>query len=300
VSSDRVGGLALAVVAIAAAIAALAGRSDAAPHVELASSGPITISNSLEGQAILMVDDLAPGQSRSAVVEIGNTGSAPGDLRLTGSQPVDQPGPNGGALSPALILEIDDVTGGSDMPVYAGRLSALESAELPTLPPGDERTYRFAVALPDGGVPPTNWSGDNIFQASSTSVDYEWTLTQTETGACETPLRGTARDDRLVGTQAGDRISGAGGADLVRARGGDDCARGGPGADTLRGGSGVDRLIGEGGRDRISGGSGDDVVMSGSGADIVNCGAGKDSARVSRSDDVRGCEDVSRHRARLS
>jgi Ca2+-binding RTX toxin-like protein len=294
VSSERAGGLALAVVAITAAVAALAGRSDAAPHVELASSGPIAISNSLEGHAILMVDDLAPGESRSAVVEIGNTGSAPGDLGLTGSQPVDQPGPNGGAMSPALVLEIADVTGGSDLPVYAGRLSDLESVDLPTLPPGDGRTYRFAVTLPDGGVPPTNWSGDNAFQASSTTVNYEWTLTGAGTSPCGNPLRGTAGADRLVGTQAGDRIDGEAGADLIRARGGEDCANGGGGADRLRGGSGADRLHAGNGRDRIRGGHGNDVVWTGAtGVDVVRCGAGADTAHVGRRDIVHGCEDVS-------
>jgi Ca2+-binding RTX toxin-like protein len=295
---NRLGAVALALAVIGCAVAVLAGRSEAAPQVELAAAGPIEISNSLEGQAILTVDDLAPGESRSATVTIGNTGSAPGALSLAGSQPLDTPGPNGGALSLALVLEIADVTGGANVPVYAGRLTDLERADLLTLPAGDERTYRFAVTLPDGGVAPTNWSGDNAYQAASTRVDYVWTLTAAETAACGNRLRGTGRADDLVGTLAGDRISGGGAADRIRARGGDDCAGGGRGGDRVDGGSGDDVLSGGAGRDRLSGAGGDDEISTrGHARDVVRCGPGTDEARIDRRDVVRGCEGVKRPRA---
>jgi Ca2+-binding RTX toxin-like protein len=281
----RLGAAALALAVIGSAVAALAGSSDAAPRVELSASGPIAISNSLDGEAILSVAGLIPGETRSANVTIGNIGSAPGALELAGSPPQDHPGPNGGALSPALALEVSDVTAGSNLPVYTGRLSDLEAIGLPTLPPGDERTYRFAVTLPDGGVPATPWSGDNALQESSTRIDYEWSLTGTGTRACGNSMRGTSRPDRIAGTLAGDRIRSGGGGDRIRARTGNDCvaAQGGP-----------DRIAGGPGRDRLRGGRGRDRIRGGPGADVVRCGPGRDVARVDRREAAHGCERVAR------
>jgi Ca2+-binding RTX toxin-like protein len=295
VSSERLGAVALALAVIGCAVATIAGRSHAAPRVALAASGPIEVSNSLDGQAILTIEDLVPGESRSATVTIGNTGSAPGALRLAGSRPLDSPGPNGGALSPALMLKIADVTRGSDLTIYSGRLSDLETAGLPTLPPDDERTYRFAVTLPDGGVPATGWSGDNALQSSSTRVDYRWTLTGAGTRACGNRMRGTPERDRVVGTTDGDEIYGGRGDDRIEARAGDDCARGGRGADDVFGGPGADRVRGGRGRDRIWSGGGDDLVQArGRSADVIRCGDGTDEARVDRRDRVRGCETIAR------
>ena len=53
------------------------------------------------------------------------------------------PGPGGEALSNLLVLDVTEVAGDS---VYRGPLSEQPAADLGTFAPGEQRTYRFAVA----------------------------------------------------------------------------------------------------------------------------------------------------------
>jgi len=134
-------------------------------------------------------------------------------------------------------------------------------------------------------------------------------------GACANRRQGTARRDRLAGTAAGDRLLGLGGNDILDGLGGADCLVGGRGRDRLFGRRGNDRLSGGVGNDRLSGGTGNDSLVGGRGrntysggrgrdkiraanrvAERVDCGPGRDTARVDRTDRVRGCERVTRLR----
>jgi Ca2+-binding RTX toxin-like protein len=305
--------MAVATLAVGAAAAVLiAGQSTAAPQLRSSAHGAISKSNSRDGRAIFTAQNLAPGGSVSGSVTIGNTGSAPGSLVLSAADLSDSPGVQGGILSSALDLRVTDVTAGSDLSIYSGKLGDMPEQRLVTLMPGDQRTYRFVASLPDGGEPASDGSGDNAFQQASASVDYRWTLAQVAAGPrCANPLRGDGSSNRLFGTLAGDRITAYAGADLVVGGEGADCLRGGrgpdsvqgeqgadrlrggPGPDLLQGGDGDDRLRAGRGNDSLTGGAGDDLIRARlGGSDAIRCGSGTDTVVIDRHERLRGCEIV--------
>jgi hypothetical protein len=103
----------------------------------------------------------------------------------------DQPGTNGGLLSNAVNLDVDDVTGGSVVPVFAGQLGSFQNQGLGSIAPGEARTYRFTASLPDGGAPPSPTSGDNAYAGSALTVRYLWTATAPDPGDSGTGGGGT-------------------------------------------------------------------------------------------------------------
>jgi hypothetical protein len=115
-------------------------------------------------------------------VRLQNSGSLPGDLTLAQSDVSDQPGANGGRLSDVVKLDVSDVTAGSSVPVFTGRLAGFGSRSLGALGPAESRTFRFTATLPDGGLPPSAGGGDNAFAGSGLTARYAWTATATGTG----------------------------------------------------------------------------------------------------------------------
>lgn len=166
---------------MAAAISGCAATGGATPTEPRAvisqASGDLRISNSLDGQAILQAQGLAPGRSVSGTVQLTNSGTLAGDLDLQQLVVTDQPGANGGRLSDAVYLDVQDVTGGNAVPVFDGQLATLQSRTLGSVGPGEARTYRFTASLPDGGAPPSPTSGDNAYAGSSLTVRYSWKAT---------------------------------------------------------------------------------------------------------------------------
>jgi hypothetical protein len=143
--------------------------------------------NSKEGSAVLMADGLKPGDSRTGTVRITNGGELPGDFTLTESKPADASGPNGGLLSQRLDLLVEDVTAaGHPLTVYSGKLDSMGASALGKFAAGESRVYRFSVTLPDGGVPASDLTGDNAYQGSSTSIEFDWTASAAESSE-ETP-----------------------------------------------------------------------------------------------------------------
>ncbi len=167
-----------AIGAVVAVCAATGVARPAQPHAVLTqASGDLTISNSLNGQAILQASDLAPGRSVSGTIQLSNNGALGGELSLSQLDVLDTPGSNGGRLSDALNLEVADVTGGNDVPVFVGRLSAVGNRAVGSLSPGNSRRFRFTASLPDNGQPPTATGGDNAYAGSALSAQYAWTAT---------------------------------------------------------------------------------------------------------------------------
>lgn len=166
----------IVVVVLAVVLAALSASSRLSSgdvRLTAGASGSLTLSNSREGSAILALGGMRPGDSVNGTLTIGNTGTVSGDLSLSTSNPVDTPGPGGGALSGQLDLVVTDVTGpGSPITVYSGKLAALSSSALGVLAPGGSRTYDFHVEFPDAGP-----GAENAYQGSSLSVQFEWTAT---------------------------------------------------------------------------------------------------------------------------
>ena len=154
-----------------------------AADVRLA-SGTLSLSNSLNEAAVLSVQNLKPGESRSGQVTITNTGTLDGAFSLAQTNLADTPGPYGGRLSDALQLSIEQISGGGSTvsSVYSGGMSGLTSRQLGTLAAGEPRTYRFTAGLPDTGHPLGPGLGDNLFQRSAVQADYVWTATADEPG----------------------------------------------------------------------------------------------------------------------
>ena len=172
-----------ALVAVTGCAVAASSRVHAEPaDVISQATGTFQITNSRDGQAIFQAQGLSPGRSVSGTVQLSNTGSIAGDLGLEQLDVVDQPGANGGLLSTAVQLDVQDITGGSLIPVFAGQLASLQTRALGNIAPGESHTYRFIASLPDGGTPPSPTGGDNAYAGSALSVRYAWKATAPDTG----------------------------------------------------------------------------------------------------------------------
>jgi RTX calcium-binding nonapeptide repeat (4 copies) len=313
--------LALLLLGAATLQAAIGARQGpAASRVMVSTSGSMSLFNSREGAAIFALENIGPGEGGTGEVTVENAGTLPGTLALVPVDPSDMPGTYGGLLSARLELRLEDVSSGTASQLYDGRLSAMPEMQLGEVKAGESRTYRFLVAMLDGGAPSSPWADDNLYQRASMSLGYEWILTEVEGGSgpggpsqppaapIEPPpvgpappagltsgahIAGTPHADHLTGTLQDDVILGLGGADRIFGLGGSDILDGGPGADRLYGGAGADRLRGGPGSDHLNGGAGDDVSHARDGQiDFVSCGAGRDRAYVDERDRVRGCESI--------
>jgi spore coat-associated protein N len=172
-----------ALVAVTGCAVAASSRVHAEPAAVISqASGTFQITNSRDGQAIFQAQGLSPGRSVSGTVQLSNTGSIAGDLGLEQLDVVDQPGANGGRLSTAVQLDVQDITGGNLIPVFAGPLASLQTRTLGNVAPGEAHTYRFTASLPDGGTPPSPTGGDNAYAGSALSVRYSWKATAPDPG----------------------------------------------------------------------------------------------------------------------
>ncbi len=169
----------MAVIAVVVALLALGlhggeARGPATPALALtaASDGPLGLRSSRDGEPILSAPALVPGSSVAGEVEITNAGRQVATLTLARRRLADSPGPNGGRLSESLRIRIAQI---GRSPAYVGRLAEMPSKlAFPEISPGDSRSFRLRVTLPDTGLPATQSTGDNALQASSTSVGFLW------------------------------------------------------------------------------------------------------------------------------
>jgi Ca2+-binding RTX toxin-like protein len=176
---------------------------------------------------------------------------------------------------------------------------------------------RDIVAMPAGGLgagPVTR-----VYAGNYSGADFQpsWGRVPPLPSLIGTPgddlLNGTTKDDVMKGLGGNDIINGLQGNDSLDGGTGNDKLTGSEGNDKLIGGAGRDTLIGATGKDKLSGGAGNDKLDGGPGPntysggggndsinaangkrETVNCGAGRDSARVDKTDRVKGCEKVRR------
>lgn len=141
-------------------------------------SGQSVHGNSREGSAVLVTEDLAPGDSHSQTVTITNQEPAPTSFALSKAALREKPGFGGGKLSTKLELRVEYVTDARpSATVYRGTVGSMSRQPLGRFAAGESRTYRFTATLPDGGVAsPT--SGDNAYMGASMSLDFHWTSSQ--------------------------------------------------------------------------------------------------------------------------
>lgn len=138
--------------------------SSSANPGNMVGSGSMEIENSKEGQAILTVANLLPGEQVTGTVEVTNVGDAAGDFELTSSNLVDTPADP--AFSSVLTLVITD--GASE--VYNGSLASVGTVDLGTWQAGDTHNYVFTVTFDE--------TAGNEFQNAETTLDFTWDATQ--------------------------------------------------------------------------------------------------------------------------
>jgi spore coat-associated protein N len=139
-------------------------------------AGALTMSNSKDAAAILSMDLMKPGDRIKGDVTIKNTGNIAGDFDLKMAVVADLAGTNKGQGHLLDVLELAIYDGGTA--VYEGGLKKFDASKLGTYKAGEEHTYTFVVTFPDGGTPADNYSGDNIYQGSSTTVEFDWNVVQ--------------------------------------------------------------------------------------------------------------------------
>ena len=150
-------------------------------------TGPVTLSSSAPGVALLHGDALLPGDSVTGLITLRNTGDKTGRLALTFGALRDTPGPYGGRLSSVLRVRLDDLTGGGK-PVET-TLARTSPVGLADLRGREARTYKVTATFPDTGVPSGPGLGDNAQQGSRVEVAMAWSLTEREPAAPTPPAR---------------------------------------------------------------------------------------------------------------
>jgi Ca2+-binding RTX toxin-like protein len=324
--SPRLLGVCMATLA-AAALALAAGRSGSQQRVRPVAyaNGILSTSTSGDGDAILSASGFAPGHVAHGQVTVDNDSSSQGSVGVDQTLRSEAPGDGGGRLYDDLNLTIRQTNGTQDGLVYSGPMSVMGSTTLKSFRANEERSYSFAVSMPDNGTPGGPAAGDNSLQGGSVSVDFVWTanaLSPSAARGCRHGELGTPDDDSLVADRHGSRILGRAGNDRIRGgrardcvyggrgndalsggpgadrlRGGydDDTLRGGAGNDSLRGRQGDDRIVGGPGRDSLRGTSGNDWIDAADGQpDRVRCGIGRDVVIADPTDQITGCERILR------
>jgi spore coat-associated protein N len=167
-----VGALVVLMMAAMMAVASGASFTSTSANVgNVVTAGTLSHSNSTD--TILNVSKLMPGKSASGTVTLGNTGDGDGVFSLTKSNLVDSDPTR--PLSAKLDLLVEDVTDPLAPVVrYNGKLGAMGTRAMGTIAPGGDRTYKFTVTFPDGGLPSGPDAGDNVYKNASTTVDYNW------------------------------------------------------------------------------------------------------------------------------
>lgn len=167
----------LMLLALAGLVALAGTREDRAPlsavAVASAAGGSLEVWNTRSGEALFRAERLAPGDSTTGVVSIGNAGTVSGFFSLTQASLADRPGPGGGLLSERLELAVTDVSvPGAPLDLYRGKLSEMTSQPIGYLAPGEARTFKFTARFPESaGVAVL---ADQALAGSAASISYRW------------------------------------------------------------------------------------------------------------------------------
>ena len=149
---------------LAAALPVAFGRDAAggtgADPIQVFSSGSL-LAVDANGGARLSTVGLTPGESRTAVVRVANSGASLASLGLA-TRVSDRVGAGGAALSGALLLRIESAAG----TVYSGPIGQMPQLGLGGFPAGVARSFRFTVTLPSD-------TGNEVAGASL-SAEFAW------------------------------------------------------------------------------------------------------------------------------
>jgi spore coat-associated protein N len=154
---------ALALVSLALGSAIFSGASFTSKSANSASlaTASVQLSSSAANQAIVAAAGMKPGDSRQGTIAIGNKGGAAGTVALKAS------GLTGSALAAAIDFKLEDVTGGSSVQKWSGKLGSFSSVDLGSFSPATSREYRFTLSWPSA-------ADDASLQGTSTSLTFQW------------------------------------------------------------------------------------------------------------------------------
>ena len=152
-------------------------------------TGIVRQSNSMSGSAVLTVPSMAPGDSATGTVDIGNTGDLPAVVSVSLGGLVDTPA--SANFSSYLKLDVADLgTPGcttscaSPVQLYSGTLrGAIATSDLGTFAPATSHRYRFTVTYPNGG----SGGADNAYGGARSSFDISWGARQGGSAASTLP-----------------------------------------------------------------------------------------------------------------
>jgi len=177
-------GLLLLVAAVLMATAAPA-RERPAKLGRMAAEGAVALAAKGSSHAIITASGLLPGESVGGNIALANVGEGRGRLTMLRTAMVDTPGAFGGRLSDALMLRVEDLDGGS----WTGPLAGPDMLDLGFMEPGEGRSYRLTLTLPDTGPN----GRDNAVQGSSVTIDWAWATESV--GPAPTPTATPAPED---------------------------------------------------------------------------------------------------------
>ncbi len=153
--------LALVSLALGSAVFSGATFTSQSAHSASLAAASFQLGSSRANQTIVAASGLAPGASRQGTIEIGNLGNTPGTVVLEAS------GLTGTALAAVLDLEVHDVTGGSAVEKWSGKLGSFSSVALGTFAANSERDYRLTLSWPAA-------SNEASLQGASSSLTFRW------------------------------------------------------------------------------------------------------------------------------
>ena len=141
-------------------------------------AGTLTMSNSLDGAAILSASNMKPGDSAQGVVDIQNTGSLAGTFSLSRSALNDSNGANPlSAQLDLVVKDCGDFSSGTptcdvgDPNRYSGTLAAMGgSSALGTFAANEKHRYQFTVSF--------NSAAGNVYQGGSSTATFQWNAVQ--------------------------------------------------------------------------------------------------------------------------
>src|SRR3954453_2209943 len=180
-------GAALATIFLLLLIAGVASALPTDPKLgRMSAEGPVSLSSSKAGVALLQGTGIQPGDSVSGLITLTNKGDRTGKLSLMLSGLRDTPGLFGGRLSSVLQLRIDDLSTGT-APVRT-TLARTTPVALADLKGRQARTYKVTATFPDTGVPAGPALGDNAQQGSSVEIALAWNLSEKDPVPPKPPL----------------------------------------------------------------------------------------------------------------
>jgi hypothetical protein len=180
-------GAALATIFLLLVIAGVASALPTDPQLgRMSAQGPVSLSSSKNGVALLQGTGIKPGDSVTGLVTLTNKGNRAGKLSLMLSGLRDTPGFYGGRLSSVLQLRIDDLSTGS-APVQT-TLARTTPVALADLKGRQTRTYKVTATFPDTGIPAGPALGDNAQQGSSVEIALAWNLSEKDPVAPKPPI----------------------------------------------------------------------------------------------------------------